>query len=298
MRLAWSTDIHLNLLRFPDAPAMFAGYVQRETQCDALLVTGDISSGLVLANHLDQLEKGLGRPLYFVLGNHDYYMGSFETSQKIANAFEGHLEGKVVELTESIGLVGQGGWYDALLGKPYEPKFGMNDWNDIAELANLPGNPFYNHRLKNIDRAARTTIIEYSQARSAAQAAAAEVTLTKALERFEQVVFATHVPPFEGATWHEGATSDPMWLPWFSSKLMGEMLLRIMVDRTDRRMLVLCGHTHSSGIHRPLPNLTVLTGEAHYHTPNVAGVLMLEGSSLKVEMKSMGGWGSVDLYPV
>lgn len=295
-RLAWATDTHLNLLRLQEAPELWARYIQRESNTDALLLTGDVSEGLSLHNNLAQVEEGFGldRPTYFVLGNHDYYGASFESSRRIAQAHAGYLEGRVVPLTEGIGLVGQEGWYDAFYGKPYTPKFGMNDWNDIAELANLPGNPFYNHRTKRIDREARTTIIEACRARSAAQAAALEPILIDALGHFPQVILATHVPPFEGATWHEGQLSGEEWIPWFCSKLMGDMLLRVMRQHPDRRLLVLCGHTHSSGVCRPLPNLTVLTGEAHYRVPDLAGILELEGSTVTVSMKT---WGPVTLYP-
>lgn len=296
-RLAWATDTHLNLLRFAGAAELWARYIQRESSTDALILSGDISDGVCLHGNLSQVEEGFGlaRPTYFVLGNHDYYEASFESSRRIAAAHAGYLEGKVVPLTEGVGLIGQEGWYDAYYGKPYTPKFGMNDWNDIAELANLPGNPFYNHRTKRIDREARTQVIEACQARSAAQAAAAELVLVEALQRFPQVILVTHVPPFEGATWHEGHLSGPEWIPWFCSKLMGDMLLRVMRQHPERRLLVLCGHTHSPGVYQPMPNLTVLTGEAHYRDPDLAGILELEGSTVTVSMKTLG---PVQLYAV
>lgn len=294
-RLAWSTDVHLNLLRVPHAPEMWARYIQRESECDALVLTGDISEALTLHAHLSEVEEGMGleRPTYFVLGNHDYYDGSFESSQRIAEAHAGYLEGKVVQLTETIGLIGQEGWYDAYFGKPYTPKFGMNDWKDIADYANLPGNPFYNARVERINRDARTAVIDLSRARSAAQAAAAEVRLVEALERYPLVILATHVPPFEGATWHEGNISGEKWIPWFCSKLMGDMLLRVMSQHPNRRLLVLCGHTHSSGIFRPLPNITVLTGGAKYYAPDLAGILELEGPTIGVKLKTLDGWVDV-----
>jgi hypothetical protein len=41
----------------------------------------------------------------------------------------------------------------------------------------------------------------------------------------------------------------------------------------DRRILVLCGHTHSAGVHDHAPNLRVLTGAAVYGKPDVAKLL-------------------------
>jgi predicted MPP superfamily phosphohydrolase len=48
-----------------------------------------------------------------------------------------------------------------------------------------------------------------------------------------------------------------------------------MRQRPDREMLVLCGHTHGGGFHRPLPNLGVITGAAEYFQPTVQRVLDL-----------------------
>jgi 3',5'-cyclic-AMP phosphodiesterase len=42
-----------------------------------------------------------------------------------------------------------------------------------------------------------------------------------------------------------------------------------MDQRPDRRMTVLCGHTHGHGTARILPNLAVITGGAEYGRPEI-----------------------------
>jgi hypothetical protein len=75
---------------------------------------------------------------------------------------------------------------------------------------------------------------------------------------------------------------------------MGEALTEIMQEFPDRKLLVLCGHTHSSGVYSPLPNLRVLTGESQYYVPDAAGILDV-GTDIRVRMKVNKVW--TDLPP-
>jgi 3',5'-cyclic-AMP phosphodiesterase len=111
---------------------------------------------------------------------------------------------------------------------------------------------------------------------AAARGAGGLRVLPEALERFERVILLLHVPPFREACWHEGAVSGDDWLRHFGCKAVGEVILKYMRKHRDRRLLVLCGHTHSSGEIRPLRNVRVLTGGAAYGAPAVARVLPVE----------------------
>ncbi len=74
MRLAWIADPHLDFLRGP-AAREFCRLIA-ESRPDAMLVGGDIGQALPLGAYLDLLEDQLRRPIYFVLGNHDFYGSS------------------------------------------------------------------------------------------------------------------------------------------------------------------------------------------------------------------------------
>lgn len=274
-RLTWCTDLHLNFLKHPEAQKAFGEAIARETGCSAVVVTGDISEAPVLEHHLEQLEEGLQRPLYFVLGNHDYYHGSFEEVHEKANTFDGWLNEKMpIELTPTTAIVGHEGWYDALYGEPYSPKFGaMMDWFIIQDLRHFP-------RRKDLVASLRKISKAYAQA--------ARVSLEAAVKQYKQVIFATHYPPFKEATWHEGKMSEPHWLPWFSSKIMGQMLTEVATANPEVNILVLCGHTHGSGRYKPLPNLHVLTGEARYGRPDIAGTIEIDDQRLEVTMRLLG----------
>jgi 3',5'-cyclic-AMP phosphodiesterase len=85
MRFAWLTDVHLNSLRPPGVEAFSA--MLAETECDAFLWSGDIGEADDVCHLLNALDTAVQRPVYFVLGNHDFYRGSIagvrETVQQL-----------------------------------------------------------------------------------------------------------------------------------------------------------------------------------------------------------------------
>ena len=93
--------------------------------------------------------------------------------------------------------------------------------------------------------------------------------LQRALNMSDHVICLTHVPPFREACWHEGRISDEMWLPHFSCEIVGEILAKHMSQFPEKRMTVLCGHTHSSGVAMISQNLRVITGCAVYGHPEI-----------------------------
>src|SRR5689334_11638471 len=72
-KLAWVTDIHLNFLRKEEIRDFCSDILKSKPE--ALLITGDISETPHLEKHLNLLAENLQIPIYFVLGNHDFYFG-------------------------------------------------------------------------------------------------------------------------------------------------------------------------------------------------------------------------------
>ena len=72
MRFAWLTDIHLNF-----CPGRVQELLDRvdATEPDAVLIGGDIAEAPDVTGYLQRFAT-LNRPVYFVLGNHDFYRGS------------------------------------------------------------------------------------------------------------------------------------------------------------------------------------------------------------------------------
>jgi predicted phosphohydrolase len=263
-RLAWATDVHLNFL---DARgrAAFASEVE-QTGADALLLTGDIAEAPSLVATLQELERKLRRPIYFVLGNHDYYRGDLAgvraqvRALSEASAYLRWLPAVgAVELAAGVALVGHDGWADGRLGDYESSNVLLNDSVLIQDFAGLP-------------KPARLAVMQ--QLADDGARYLSEV-VPPALAQVERLIVATHVPPFRESCWHEGKISGPDWLPHFACKAVGDVLLQAAEARPDRQIEVLCGHTHGGGTAQVRPNLVVRTGGAEYGEPRVQAVLAL-----------------------
>ena len=103
----------------------------------------------------------------------------------------------------------------------------------------------------------------------------AEESLLAALRSYRHVIFLTHVPPFREACWHEGKISNGDFLPHFTCKAMGDMLVERMADHPDCKLTVLCGHTHGEGTATIGGNIVVRTGGVEYGRPGIQRILEL-----------------------
>ncbi|WP_169976766.1 metallophosphoesterase family protein [Tautonia rosea] len=258
MKLAWATDIHLNFVS-EEETARFCETVAR-TGADRLLITGDIAESLDLGPFLGFMADRLGRPIDFVLGNHDFYGGRIsevraamaETTRTIPT-LNWLPESGVINLGSGVALIGHDGWGDGRLGNFAGSTIRLNDYRLIGELAGL-----------DQARLGQTLGLLGDEA-----AAHIRRTLPKALKQYEMILVATHVPPFREACVFKGRIANDEWIPHFSCAAVGKVLAEIMADHPDQRVLVLCGHVHSSGMATIRPNLVVLTGSAEYRRPDV-----------------------------
>jgi Icc protein len=206
-------------------------------------------------------------PIYFVLGNHDFYFGSIAEVRRNVGALcrrrprlKYLTDAAVVPLAPGVGLIGHDGWADAREGDYERSTVMMNDYRLIEELA----------QYSKQERLAELHALGDEAAQHVRR------WLPAALAEYPQVVLLTHVPPLRGACWYNGQISDDDWAPHFICQAMGEVILDVMREHADRRLTVLCGHTHSPGECRPLDNVTVLTGGAEYEHPAIAQVFEFE----------------------
>jgi UDP-2,3-diacylglucosamine pyrophosphatase LpxH len=264
VRLAWLTDVHLNFLQPPRIEAFLAD-VRLEVP-DAVVITGDIGEARSIGGYLRQLADGLSAPIYFVLGNHDFYFGSIRETREAVGRLSTDLPrltylttSGVIRLSDEWGLVGHDGWADARLGDYEHSEVMFNDYWLISEL-------------RGASKEMRRRILM-----SLGDEAAEHIrrTLPAALEQFPQVMLAMHVPPYREACWHQGGLSDSDWLPHLTCQAAGQAMLDIMARYPHRNLTVLCGHTHSPGEAQLRDNLRVLTGGAQYGAPAVQRVFDL-----------------------
>jgi hypothetical protein len=204
------------------------------------------------------------RPVYFVLGNHDFYRGSIAGVRRHMRELavpnlHWMPDAGVAPLTGETCLVGHDGWGNGRLGDYHGSHVRPNDWRLIGEVGGRDEDP--DARLAKLHAIGDEAGAHF------------RAVLPEALAGFRHVVALTHVPPFREACWHEGRVSDDKWLPHFTCKAAGDVPLEAMIAAPDRKMTVLCGHTHSSGETQILPNLRVLTGGAVYGSPAVQRVI-------------------------
>jgi len=234
---------------------------------DALLISGDIGVATDVEQHLLLLTELIPVSINFVLGNHDFYRGSIvAVRDRIASLASASSQltwlsqTGIIPLTEKTCLVGHDSWADARLGDYKNSQVMLNDYKYIAEL----------QYLSKEERRIKLNALGDEAADHFWK------TLPDAVKQYQHILVLTHVPPFREACWHEGQISNDDYLPHFSCKAVGEVLVDIMRSYPDRQMTVLCGHTHSSGVVDILPNLRVKTGATVYGKPEIQEILTVE----------------------
>jgi 3',5'-cyclic AMP phosphodiesterase CpdA len=281
-RSAWLTDIHLNFVA-NERVAELAGNVRR-LAIDSVLVGGDIGEAPNFAAFLDELARRIARPVYFVLGNHDFYRGSIAAVREEARRLSRTRRGitwlpdvDFVELTAGTALVGHDAWGDGRAADFLKSDVMFNDYWLIDELA--PGRGDVQGSAANIafdDAPSRQRLLRKLNELGDEAAAHFARVLAKAADRCRHIVVLTHVPPFREACWFEGRPTDDNWAPHLACVAAGSVLRDFMRQHPDRTMTVLCGHTHGGGGAQILDNLVVLTGTATYGDPVVQQVLEWE----------------------
>ncbi len=265
-RIAWMTDIHLNFLGTQQIESFLNELAK--THVNALIISGDIGEAPSLQDYLGRIADHLYIPIYFVLGNHDYYRGSIgrvrdgvrRLTQDISNLIW-LPEAGLVRLSSTVALVGHGGWSDGGYGDFMMSDISLNDYAMIQELAGL----------------SKETRFKKLQSLGQEGADYLRRTLSLALAHYGQVYVVTHSPPFQEACWYEGQLpdNDNPYLPHFTCKAIGDVLLDLAVQYPTSQMIVLCGHVHHGGMVRVRDNLLVMTAGAEYEHPRIERILEL-----------------------
>jgi Icc protein len=256
-RLAWLSDLHLDFL---DSDAEVAALCRgvADLEPDGVLISGDIGNAVTLQHHLQLLEAHLRRPIYFVLGNHDFYGGGIadvrrQVEARCARSSWLHWlpATGLVPLGDETWLAGHDSWGDGRLGSGSQSPFILNDYYCIRDFQGLSIDGWF----------------ERMGALGDEGAAFLREILPRGFESRRRMILLTHVPPFREAAWHLGRPSSDDAAPHFACKAVGDLLVDVMTPRPECTMTVLCGHTHSSGLVQILPNLEVRTAGAEYGAP-------------------------------
>lgn len=243
---------------------------------DIVLVGGDLSKACSLEIDLKAIQKAASAPVYFVLGNHDYFGSSFTAvRENLVKLTREHsslhwLEMmSYVNLIKNVALVGYGCWGDAKIGSYWKSDLhiDMPDFREILDLKTLNRHERLQY-LKNLgDEAARHLV----------------KTCGAAAKENKHVIVLTHVPPFPQAILGT-VGMDESGLPFFCCLEAGKAIRTVAETHPNVRFTVLSGHTHAEARVRPMSNIEAIVQCAQYHRPDCKmlslenGVLLDKGS--------------------
>ena len=272
MKLMWLTDLHLDEAT---EKRRFEFYSRlRNENCDAVVITGDISDASGLPGHLRELGQTFGsRPVYFVLGNHDFYGSSFtDVDRAVLAVCEEqrnlrHLGyGEIIPLADGAALVGHRGWADGRAGLGDQTDVRSPDHKKIVDLSGISKRALFG-KMAELGRQSANYFRE---------------VLPYALQCYEHVWVATHAPPFTWAAFYDGKPCGGKWLPHYVNMSAGGTIRGISKAIPKSRLSVLCGHTHSAANLSASDKVRVIVGEARKKWPQMQKVFEVSWATAAV----------------
>lgn len=242
-----------------------------------IILTGDISETPYLIDDLYWLSQNFARNIYFVLGNHDYYYGSFTLGNQCAEIAE-QLGKKDVngnwkpnnlfylQNKDPINLETGDRWSGATL------LIGVNGWYDLRNCDNILNHVLLYSQMTDFDvisslkemvdnRSSNEELIASIQSLADAETELLASKLDLCLRHNpEKIIIATHVPPL--------VFGKDSFTGFYSNKNLMECLLDYSVGNPEIEISVLCGHNHN-GESKKLDNLTIYCKKSRYENPDL-----------------------------
>lgn len=221
---------------------------------EIILLTGDISESPTLTSELFWLSENIKRPLYYILGNHDFYHSNFEIGRQLAKTAQNFSNLKqficylpsrqYVKLNTDTVLFGFDGLYDCR-------NYKKDEISDFIDGISLQNDFVYNSTLKNICDYEVPIETKLKVFRHYADRETKSLTLK--LNNFFQsnydiinkIIIATHVPPI----YYRNPKIEYQYdLPGFDSNKNLMDLLEIYSEKyRNKQFIVFCGHNHFGG---------------------------------------------------
>jgi predicted phosphohydrolase len=262
MKLLWLTDIHFDFLSKPQRSAYLSALEAQAPR--AVLLGGDLSAAPRLAEDLEAISTALKAPIYFVLGNHDYYYGSMAGVRQQVRRLSRKKKKLIwledvgfVHLSDEVALVGHGCWGDGRAG---------DYWGSGLELSDF----FLIEDFKGLHKSERLPLLNRLGEEAADYLGR---FCREAARHYRKVIVLTHAVPFFETCLHEGR-SNPEGLPFFCCQKAGETLTAVALEFPEVEFTVLSGHSHCPAHQQILPNLKSRVQGAQYYRP---GFELLEG---------------------
>lgn len=202
MKIAWLTDLHLNFLEKQERIDFYQTVIK--SKADGVLISGDSAEAPSIRELLVEMKQIIGKPIYFVLGNHDFYRGSVgsvrEDMTRLTQAVEGLYwlpASGIHKLRNDVFLVGTDGFADGRYGNYEKSAVVLNDSYMIAEL--------YQEKLYS-----KTQLLLKMQqlADEDAKQLSHDIEMCVSTHCPKKIVVLTHVQPFPEVCMYDGQQTD------------------------------------------------------------------------------------------
>ena len=233
-QLIWISDIHLDQAQDEEKQRFFDKLAT--SRCDAVLITGDITTSKHIVSSLGEISQAAGtNPVMFVLGNHDYFGSSIEkVDREVAELYKRHENlvplghGEIIQLSPQTALIGHRGWFDGQAGAGARTRVGSADRYHIDDFKNLSKAQYF-QKLRDLG----VQSADYFRR-----------VLPAALHQFQTVLVATHVPVCSQALLHRGSYCEWERQPYFSNSAAGNAIIGISRSFAKRQVIIYAGHSH------------------------------------------------------
>jgi Icc protein len=270
MKIAWVTDPHFNFVNEKEIHQFVESINTINPDC--VVITGDITDARLLNGTLELIRNTLDIPVYFNLGNHDFYHGSFEDirkmvskkckDSKILNYFG---TSGIIQIDEKTCMFGEDCIGDGKNGDfqhSLKSEVFLNDYRYINELAGYTFAADWIGLEKELNR------------RGEESAKMVQWYLDEAIRKgFTDLYMFTHVPVFPSVCRHQKSQSDERWTPHYSCKSVGDVVEKFMKEHPECHIQIFSGHTHTSAIKQMTENICCTVGGAEYSDPKIQMII-------------------------
>lgn len=261
--LLWMSDLHFDQAPARDCRKLLSDL--KNAEYDAAVITGDTAASATLVQHLKALAHACApRPLFVVLGNHDFYGSSLYTTraevrvlcQKVTNLH--HLQDHgAVWLNRHAVLLGHHGWADARCG-----------WGSKTCIRNP--DHWCIDDFRKLDQAGRFDLMAELGNASTSRI---RQNLNTVLRQADTLIVATHVPAFQTSAHYNGTPCGPCHSPHYVHASLGGLLIGAARHNHEKQFTALSGHTHSEVQEQILANLKSRVAGAKRGNPRIQGIL-------------------------
>lgn len=264
----WITDPHFNFVN----PVKLKNFFLRikSEHPDGIFITGDISTGPEVIRHLQWIAEDIAVPTYFVLGNHDFYRSSFQLVEEAVVDLTKRQDNlfymnkcNVIQLSSDTALIGHDGWYDSNWRVPYTSLIFIWDFFFIKDFRALFSNE---ERLELVRERAKIASLSMVD------------KLETALKNNSTVYLITHIPPWPEQNEKWGGLIEKFWTPFNSSKVIAEALINVMGRHSDKKLIILSGHTHHARKEIITHNIELRVGSASHNVCEIQEAIFIRES--------------------